>query len=230
MNASPEPASRHGSAGRRRWRLLHYIRVRPRLMTSAAIFVIVGALLASGGMRPASALLLGFDLATLCYLVALARMFVRADHDHLVRQASLQDTGRHATLAVAVMLSLVVLVALATELHAAKTGGVAAVGVAAASVILSWLFMNTTFALHYALNFRGGNGGSQDGLEFPGTSEPDYWDFVYFSFVIGMCFQTSDVAVTGRQMRRLTLLHSVVAFFFNVFILAISVSVVGGLG
>jgi len=230
MNASPGPVAPGGHVGRRRWRPLHYIRVRPRLMTSAVIFVIVCVLLASGGMRPASALLLGFDLGTLCYLVALARMFVRTDHGHLARQAKLQDTGRHATLAVAVMLSLVVLVALATELHAAKTGGVLAIGVAAASVILSWLFMNTTFALHYALNFHGGNGGSQAGLEFPGTSEPDYWDFVYFSFVIGMCFQTSDVTICGRHMRRLTLLHSVVAFFFNVFILAISVSVVGGLG
>lgn len=230
MSASPEPTPSGGNVVRRHWRPLRYIRVRPRLMTSAVVFVVVCVLLVLGGTSGPSALLLGFDLGTLFYLAALARMFARADHGHLARQAKLQDTGRRGTLAVAVMLSLVVLVALATELHAAKAGGVAAVGVAAGSVILSWLFMNTTFALHYAHSFYGEGDGRQGGLEFPSTSKPDYWDFVYFSFVIGMCFQTSDVTVSGRHMRRLTLLHSVVAFFFNVFILAISVSVVGGLG
>jgi len=104
------------------------------------------------------------------------------------------------------------------------------VGVAALSVVLSWLFMNTTFALHYAHGYYGDDGHLQGGLDFPCTPKPDYWDFVYFSFVVGMCFQVSDVTVSGRHMRHVTLLHSVVAFFFNVFILAISVSVVGGLG
>jgi uncharacterized membrane protein len=225
-----DPAPAGATSHRRRWHPLRYIRVRPRLMTSAAIFVLCGCVLALGGMRVASALLLGFDLGTLFYLAALARMFVHAKQGHLARQAKLQDTGRRGTLAVAVMLSVVVLVALVTELHAAKTGGVVPVVVAALSVILSWLFMNTTFALHYAHGFYGDDQGREGGLEFPCTTEPDYWDFVYFSFVIGMCFQTSDVSVSARHMRHLTLLHSVVAFFFNVFILAISVSVVGGLG
>ncbi|WP_329740804.1 DUF1345 domain-containing protein [Dyella sp. A6] len=212
------------------WRPWRYIRVRPRLMTSTVVFLIAGTLLLLGGMRVGSALMLGFDLGALLYLVALARMFAHSSQEHLARQARLQDTGRRGTLAVTVMVSLMVLTALATELHAAKGGSVTAVLVAAATVVLSWLFMNTSFALHYAHSYYGDGDRACGGLEFPGTPAPDYWDFVYFSFVIGMCFQTSDVTVAARHMRHVTLLHSVVAFFFNVFILAISVSVVGGLG
>lgn len=219
-----------GAAKVRRGRLLHFIRTRPRLSTCTVVFALATALLALAGLRPAPALLLGFDLGALLYLATLARMFSRASVEHLGRQARLQDTGRRATLAVAVSVSLVVLLALATELHAAKAGGAPAVAVAAASVVLSWLFVNTSFALHYAHGYYGDDGRLQGGLDFPATPKPDYWDFVYYSFVIGMCFQVSDVAVRSRPMRRLTLLHSVLAFFFNVFILAISVSVVGSLG
>lgn len=214
----------------RRFRLLHYVRTRPRLSTSTGLFVLAAVLLALAGLRLASAVLLGFDLGALFYLVTLARMFSRSGCEHIGRQAKLQDTGRRATLTVAVIVSLVVLVALATELHGAKAGGAWAVGLASLSVVLSWLFMNTTFALHYAHGYYGDDSHPQGGLDFPATPRPDYWDFVYYSFVIGMCFQVSDVTVGGRHMRHITLLHSVVAFFFNVFILAISVSVVGSLG
>jgi uncharacterized membrane protein len=214
----------------RRWRPLRFIRNRPRLSTCTLLFVLVTVLLAMAGLRAASALLLGFDAGALLYLVTLAHMFSRASTEHIGRQARLQDTGRRATLTVVVIVALVVLVALTTELHAAKAGGASAVALAAASVVLSWLFVNTAFALHYAHGYYGDDGRLQGGLDFPATPKPDYWDFVYYSFVIGMCFQVSDVSVRSRPMRRLTLLHSVVAFFFNVFILAISVSVVGGLG
>lgn len=151
MNPSPEPGTL--PAARRRWRPLHFMRVRLRLMICAAVFAAIAVLLALGGMRATSALLLGFDLAALIYLVAMARMFTRSDQEYLMRQARLQDTGRRGTLAVAVLVSLVVLVALSTELHAGKSGGVPVVALAAASVVLSWLFMNTMFALHYAHSF-----------------------------------------------------------------------------
>lgn len=214
------------------WRPLHFIRGRPRLSTSTVVFVVAVLLLASVGTRLPLALLLGFDLGVLLYLVALSRLFMRCSTEHLGFHARRQDTGRRATLAVIVTLAVVVLGALALELHAAKTS-VLSVVVAASSVVLSWLFVNVSFALHYAHSYYGDDSRLQGGLEFPcalgADYRPDYWDFVYFSFVIGMCFQTSDVTVSSRHMRHVTLVHSVVAFFFNVFILAISVSVVGGL-
>jgi uncharacterized membrane protein len=160
----------------------------------------------------------------------LARMFVRTCvHEHMARQARAQDTGRRSTLCIAVAVSVVVLVALSTEMHAAKGGGALAMGMAALSIVLSWLFMNTMYALHYAHGYYGDFGNQHEGLEFPGTQQPDYWDFVYFAFVIGMCFQVSDVQITTHTLRRTALLHSVVAFFFNVFIIAISVNIAAGL-
>ena len=98
------------------------------------------------------------------------------------------------------------------------------------TVAASWLFVHVLFGLHYAHRFYAPDKkGDRGGLRFPGETEPDYWDFTYFSVVLNMTFQTSDVAITSRTIRRLVLLHSVIAFFFNVIILAITVNVVAGL-
>jgi uncharacterized membrane protein len=214
---------------RRRWAPIRFVRARPWLAISSVVFVVAGIVLTMFGVKPASALLLSFDLGALLYLGMLTRMFNRANAEHMRRQAHAQDTGRRSTLWVAVALSTVVLVALSTELHAAKSGGAQAMGVAALSIVLSWLFMNTMYALHYAHGYYGDFGNQREGLDFPGTKQPDYWDFVYFAFVIGMCFQVSDVQITSRTLRRTALQHSVVAFFFNVFIIAISVNIAAGL-
>jgi len=214
---------------RRRWAPIRFVRARPWLALSSVVFVVAGVVLMVSGLKPASALLLSFDLGALLYLGILTRMFNRATAEHMCRHALAQDTGRRGTLWIAVALSAVVMVALSTELHAAKSGGAQAIGMAALSIVLSWLFMNTMYALHYAHGYYGDFGKQHEGLDFPGTKQPDYWDFVYFAFVIGMCFQVSDVQITSHTLRRTALLHSVVAFFFNVFIIAISVNIAAGL-
>lgn len=213
----------------RRWAALRFVRARPLLAMAGVVFVIAFAILATYSVKLASALLLSFDFSAVLYLGMLARMFRRATSAHMAKRAHAQDTGRRTTLWIAVALSCVVLVALSTEMHAAKSGGVGVMGVAALSIVLSWLFMNTMYALHYAHGYYGDFGTQQEGLEFPGTKQPDYWDFLYFAFVIGMCFQVSDVQITSHTLRRTALLHSVVAFFFNVFIIAISVNIAAGL-
>ncbi|GLQ90156.1 DUF1345 domain-containing protein [Dyella flagellata] len=213
----------------RRWAPLRFVRARPWLAISGVVLVAVCMALLASGIKPASALLLGFDAGALLYLSMLARMFHRATAKHMARHAQRQDAGRRTTLWVAVTLSMVVMVALSTELHAAKNGGATAMGMAAVSIVLSWLFMNSMYALHYAHGYYGNFGRQHAGLEFPGTQQPDYWDFVYFAFVIGMCFQVSDVQITSHTLRRTALQHSVVAFFFNVFIIAISVNIAAGL-
>src|SRR5262249_35749031 len=92
------------------------------------------------------------------------------------------------------------------------------------TILLSWTFVHVIFALHYAHEFyaakpRGG------GLTFPGGDEPDYWDFLYFSLVIGMTSQVSDVAVTGRTIRRTVAAHGVVSFLFNAALIALTVNI-----
>ena len=219
-----------GTTKPRRWRPFRTVAARPRLSVSFAIFVVTGAVLIALGLRLATAILLGFDLAAVVYLLALARLFNRSTPAHMRLQAKAQDTGRWGVLWSAVVLSGVVLVALGTELHAAKGGGLPALGVGALSVVLSWLFLNIMFALHYAHGFYGDFGEKHSGLEFPDTPKPDYWDFAYFAIVIGMTFQVSDVQISSRYLRRVALLHSVIAFFFNVYIIAITVNIVAGMG
>lgn len=102
------------------------------------------------------------------------------------------------------------------------------------TIVFSWLLVHTMFALHYAhLYYHDDRESSSrqqaEGLDFPSEKQPDYWDFLYFSFVIGMTCQVSDVQIASRSMRRLALLHGVLTFFFNTVILALSINIIAGL-
>lgn len=200
------------------------------MIVSLIIFLVASGVLVAMKLRLTTAILLAFDLAAVVFLSILARLFNKASPTHMRSQAQAQDTGRWGILWSGIVLSSVVLVALSNELHAAKGGGMLALGVGALSVVLSWLFLNTMFAIHYAHGFYGDFGEKHAGLEFPDTPQPDYWDFTYFAIVIGMTFQVSDVQITSRYLRRVALLHSVIAFFFNVFIIAITVNIVASQG
>ncbi len=218
------------SARKRRWRPLHLVTSRPRLLVALLVFIVTSATLVTMKLQPVTAILLAFDLAALVFLGSLVRMFSRSSPAHMRSHAKAQDAGRWGVLWSGVVLSTVVLVALTSELHASKAGGLLSLGVGVLSVVLSWLFLNIMFAIHYAHGFYGDFGEKHAGLEFPDTPRPDYWDFAYFSIVIGMTFQVSDVQITSRYLRRVALMHSVIAFFFNVFIIAITVNIVAGQG
>ena len=214
----------------RRWRPWGFAKGRPWTVASLLIFLLALTGLLAYGLTLAKALLLGFDLAAVIFLGLLARLFNQAVPATMRRRATAIDTGRWGVLLGGVLLSAVVLGALALELRAANAGATLALFVSVPSVILSWLFLNVMFAVHYAHGYYGNLGEEHTGLEFPKTPEPDYWDFAYFSIVIGMTFQVSDVQITSRYLRRVVLLHSVIAFFFNVFIIAITVNIVAGQG
>jgi len=95
------------------------------------------------------------------------------------------------------------------------------------TILLSWAFIHTIFALHYAHEFYDEAAGQ--GMTFPGGDpNPDYWDFVYFSFVIGMTSQVSDVAITSKVIRRTVAAHGVVSFLFNAALLALTVNIAAG--
>jgi uncharacterized membrane protein len=212
---------------RRRWGL---VRSRPWTIVSLLIFILIVAGLYVSGVPLANALLLGFDVAAVIFLGVIAYLFNRAEPDRMRRRAQAIDTGRWVVLLSGVLLAAVVLGALGVELHAAKSGGLLGLVVSVLSVILSWLFLNVMFAIHYAHGYYGDIGEKHRGLDFPDTPEPDYWDFAYFSIVVGMTFQVSDVQITSKYLRRVVLMHSVIAFFFNVFIIAVTVNIVAGQG
>jgi uncharacterized membrane protein len=115
------------------------------------------------------------------------------------------------------------------QLGGAARAGHVALGLTALAT--SWLAIHTVYAFHYAHRYYQAEmqqTASGPGLDFPGKLDPDYFDFLYFSFVIGMTSQVSDVAVSSRAMRRLTLVHGVLAFAFNMLVLALSINVVAG--
>jgi uncharacterized membrane protein len=220
------PAAAHRR--KKGWGPIRYARSRPRLLIGAVIAVVAAVGLEFTGLQRNVAFLLGFDIGVLAYLLMILRIFLGATQANMRRQARMQDSGRWTTLLSGVALSAVVLIAVTTELHSDSKGGAFAIAVAASTIILSWMFMNTLFALHYAHGYYGDFGAKHKGLDFPGDEDPDYWDFAYFSFTIGMTFQVSDVQITTRYLRRIGLMHSAIAFFFNVFIIAISVNIAAG--
>lgn len=203
---------------------------RPHLSFAALLFL--GILLASSPERhPAYSLLLAFDAAAAFFLLATVRMMNQATTAAMCRRARAQREGRWSVLIAGMAVSLATIGALAMELHG-NGGSWLQIVLAASTIILSWCFFNTLFALHYAHAYydQADNDTIPAGLAFPGTETPDYWDFMYFAFVLGMTFQVSDVQIASSALRRLALLHGLIAFFFNVVIIALTVNVIAGLG
>ena len=174
----------------------------------------------------AAIILLGYD-----WLFAL-----RNDARHTVRRAAQADPGRNVLLALVVasilagLGSAVVILGRGPNVPAGDHALALALGVTA--VVLGWLLIHTTFILRYAHLFyydSDQDGTAQRGLTFPGTKDPDDYDFAYFSFVIGMTFQVSDVQITDPGVRSVALLHALLSFGYNTAIIALGVNLVSNL-
>jgi uncharacterized membrane protein len=208
--------------------LLRIIRSRPRLFSSSVLgLVVTVALAVVPHLRPVTRFLVGWDVGVGVYLTLAAQMMARSDVHRIRRRAALQDEGQAAILVLTVVAALVSLAVIFAHLGAGAGGGdgrhPGRLGFVALTIWLSWAFIHTMFALHYAHEFYDRHDGG--GMAFPGEErEPDYWDFVYFSFVIGMTSQVSDVGVTSRQIRRTVTAHGVLAFVFNVALLALAIN------
>jgi len=211
-----------------------------RLHAKLAIAVVVGGVVALSlalmplDMRRTTQLLIGWDVAVALYLWLTHKMMRRADVAHIRRRASEQDEGAFIILILTIGATLASLVAIVVELGGAKQShdghAILAALLAMTTILLSWAFVHTIFSLHYAHEYYGERGdGKIGGLVFPGGEDPDYWDFLYFSLVIGMTSQVSDVAITSKYIRRMASVHGVLSFFFNVSVLALTVNTVSNL-
>ena len=207
--------------------LLRIIRARPRIFGAAVFGIVVFALLPLS-MTLARRLLVTWDVGVIAYLILLYTLMARSRVNDIKRHAARLDEGRVVILVLTIAASLASLGAIVAELGASQGGTRTPVQLALATVTiaLSWFFIHSIFALHYAHEYYGDRGGKTSGLTFPGEdTEPDYWDFVYFAFVIGMTFQVSDVAITARPIRHAATAHGIVAFFFNAALLALVVNI-----
>jgi uncharacterized membrane protein len=210
---------------RHRLRLVRVIRARPRLFLAALACLIVIAVL-PGAWRLSTRLLTGWDIGVGLYLLLALRLMGRAEIAHIRRHAAMQDEGQLAMLVGTVAAALATLGAIVAELGAspASHSPLQLAGVTA-TIVLSWAFIQVIFALHYAHEYYGSRGEHGRGLAFPGDEAPDYWDFLYFSLVIGMTSQVSDVTITAKAIRRTVAAHGVVAFAFNAALVALTVNI-----
>jgi uncharacterized membrane protein len=215
------------------WRI---VRGRPRLFIGFLCGLIVVPLLPHS-VHPVTRSILAWDIGVIVYLSLAAFLFSTERHSRMAQDAAAQEEGEWTIfwLTVAgVTFSFAVIVEefanISKDMPPVQRN--MHVVLVAVTLFVSWLMTHTTFALRYAHEYytvEHGAAGISAGLEFPGEKRPDYFDFMYFSLVLGMTFQVSDVQVTSRKFRRMAAVHGLLSFLFNTIILALTVNIAAGL-
>lgn len=215
-------------------KLLGHLRAHPHIVVSGAIGA-VAAVAATGVDNLVGRCLVGWNVGVWVYLAWTGWTMTHSDQAHLKRVAVAQAEGATTVLAIVALGALASFGAIFVELAAAKAGGpreaLPHVLFTLSTVVGSWLLVPTLFSLNYASQYHVGEG-DKDGLKFPEQTdgfEPDYSDFLYFSFTIAVALQTSDVTISARPIRRLVLLQSVLSFVFNTTILAFTINIAASL-
>jgi uncharacterized membrane protein len=205
-------------------RPVRLVYARPRTFISLAVGILV-CLLIPGSYRLTTRLVLGWDALIAVYLVLVYAMMLCNDHQHIRRAAAMQDDGRFVILLVTAIGAFASIAAIVSELGTPHRG-VLELSIAITTIVLSWAAVHTIFALHYAHDYY--RHATPGGLQFPSGDKEDhadYWDFVYFSFVIGMTAQVSDVGITDKTIRRTATAHGIVSFIYNTALLALTVNI-----
>jgi uncharacterized membrane protein len=180
-----------------------------------------------GEWRGVTRALVAWDAAVLFYLIVAMRLMSDCDVVQIRRRAAMQDEGRYAIPLLVVAAALASLGAIVVELNGVKGSARdgSTLALASATVLLSWALIHVIFALHYAHTYYDADAHRGGGLNFPGDTPPDYWDFVYFSLVVGMTSQVSDVAVSSPKLRRMVAAHGLVSFVYNLMLIALTVNI-----
>lgn len=204
------------------------------LMLALAIGVVLAMVLAvvAPTLEQPPRALLAWDAAVAAYLLAVALQTHGIGSKQMIEHAADVDEGRYFVLSVSLAAVLASFTAIVAELQSAVGPGITKGGdvvFAFITVALSWLFVHTSFAKHYAHEYYGpgDGGGIRKGLIFPGDEAPDFGDFFHFALVIGVAAQTGDIQISAKPIRRIVTLHGVLAFVFNTVILALAISLAG---
>jgi uncharacterized membrane protein len=215
------------------WRRVVHHRHGPFAIAAAVALLCLPFLLVGAPEFAAGVTVVAFFLT---YLVLMAFRIPSVDSEHLRKTAQNEDEPAAVILAVTLAAAAAAVILLFEALNRKHGAAAAEIGLAFASVLFGWITIHTMFAMHYAhLYWRPDEQKREDedkrgGLDFPQTDDPGAYDFLYFSFVIGMTAQTSDVAITSTSMRRINLVHAIASFFFNTVLVAASVNAAVGLG
>lgn len=209
---------------RSEWRVGN--RIAPaRFLAFVGLLIIACGIAVIVGTTPGRALKIGFDTASVVFLVSLWPLLDDKTAD-MRRTAERNDANRSALLVLTALVMAVILVTVASELSAERVGKDRVLIII--TLAAAWLFSNIAYALHYAhLFYTQDEGKDARGLDFPTGDAPDYWDFIYFAFTLGMTFQTADVAIQSRAMRRVVIGHGLAAFIFNLGVVAFTINMLG---
>ena len=189
--------------------------------------------------KPVSQFLVAWNIGVWVYLSLIFRMMYHADNERILNKAHAEDEGTLMMIVLVLLTAVVSVTAIVQELGVSKdaTGLLMAfhLGLTFLTILTAWLFIHTLFALHYTHTyFLVKEKKAIETLDFPKDKndeedEPTYWDFLYFSFIIGTSGQTADVAFNSTKSRQLGTLHCVLAFFFNASVLALLINMASGL-
>jgi uncharacterized membrane protein len=222
-----------------RHRFLRSIVARPRLLICTAVGFAMLIML-PGEWRLSTRALMAWNAGILVYLATAVEMMIHSSAHTIRRRAALVDESRFVVLILACVAAATSIVAIVAQLAAVKEmHGLLKdlhVGLAAVTIVSAWTFIHVVFAQHYAHEYfverraeRTLPEDQRGGLRFAGAGQPDYLDFLYLSFVIGVAAQTADVEICSKTMRRVALAHCVLSFFFNTTVLALTINIAAGL-
>ena len=199
---------------------------RPRLLAAALSGVVAGLLTSAAGLALSLSVLAGWCVAAAAWLTFILPMMLRGGPAALRGHTAALDEGRWAILGATVSAALASLGAVVWALAEAPAPWTfATVVLGLGTILLSWFFVHVLFAVHYAHEHCRNN----EGIKFPGNETPDFAEFLYFAFTIGMTFQVSDATTATPSVRRLVVLHGLVSFLFNAVILGAALNLAGSL-
>jgi len=205
-------------------KLARVVYARPRSFLSIVVGIVSFFVLPET-LRLVTRLLIGWDFFVAMYIILVYTMVLRGGLGYIRRMAALQDDGRFLIPLLTALGAFASLAAIVSELGDAHRSPPHLI-FATLTIALSWAAVHTAFALHYAHDYYRGD--EIGGLQFPSGDrheDADYWDFVYFSFVIGMTAQVSDVGITDKTIRRTVTAHGIISFVFNTALLALMVNI-----
>jgi uncharacterized membrane protein len=197
----------------------------PRFIAFILVLAITTPIAAHLLGRRSLGFMAGFDVAAIVFLLSCLSLLGTRHASEIRNHANANDANRTVLLGITGVVIAVLLVAIGAEAMGNNPQPFTK-GLIIVTLAIAWLFSNSIYALHYA-HLAYGDAHECSGLEFPGTPQPDYWDFVYFSFTCGMAFATSDVQITSQHMRKVVTVHCLAAFAFNIGVLAFTINVLG---
>ncbi len=211
------------------------VKGRPRLFIAAVLGAASLAVL-PGTLPVATRGIIAWDVFITGFIVLAAHLFSVQSSAHMAQDAAEQEEGQWTIFWITLGAVTASFAAIILEFSASKDMPPAQrglhIGLVAFTLFASWLMTHTVFAMRYAHEYYDIVPGQTEidrGLEFPGETDPDYWDFFYFALVLGMTFQVSDVQITSRMLRRVATVHGLLGFLFNTVIIALTVNIGAGL-